>query len=345
MKPLSVTSFLEKSSVLPVLDVRSPSEHKEAHIPGAISFPLFSDEERARVGTSYKQEGKDQAVLLGLEIVGPRMSDMMRSALELAPGRQVLVHCWRGGMRSESVAWLLEKAGFTCFTLQGGYKAFRNHVLQSFERPLPVVILGGSTGSGKTAILQHLHRMGEQVLDLEGLAGHKGSAFGNLTGEQQPTTEQFHTLLYTHWHTFTPDRPVWIEDESFSIGSVRLPYPLWDQMKAAPCLAPDMPLSFRVRNLVEDYGQYDIELLAEACGRIRRKLGDLRYRQVTDDLQQGNLEGVAENLLQYYDKTYKKGLDKRPEVVSIPVDTRDPAANARAMQQAWHTYEHIHKAL
>lgn len=330
---------------MPLLDVRSPAEHQAGHIPGAMSFPLFSDEERVRVGTCYKQQGKDQAVLLGLEIIGPRLSHMVQKAIEAAPDRQIAVHCWRGGMRSESVAWMLEKAGFTCFLLQGGYKAYRNYVLEAFEKPMQVIIVGGSTGSGKTAILEKLHDMGEQVLDLEGLAGHKGSSFGNMAGTEQPTTEQFHSALFSRWDTFDPARPVWIEDESFSIGSVRLPYPLWEQMKPAPCLVPDMPRDFRILNLVDDYGDFPPGVLMQACERISRKLGAKRYQEVLDDLKAGKAEAVADNLLIYYDKTYKKGLERRPEVIRIPVDTRDPEANAKTLVQAWNEYKHLHKVL
>lgn len=341
MKPLSVHTFLEKADHWPVADVRSPAEHLEGHIPGAQSLPLFTDEERARVGTCYKQKGKDEAVLLGLDIIGPRMSDMVRQALTIAPDKKLLIHCWRGGMRSQSVAWLLERAGFTCHTLDGGYKAYRQHVLQAFEQPMPLLILGGGTGSGKTDILHQLKALGEQVIDLEGLAHHKGSAFGNLTSQEQPTTEQFHAALYDQWKHLDPDRTVWVEDESFSIGSCRLPYPLWEQMKSAPCIMPDLPMDVRVQILVNDYGQYDKKVLAEAIGKIQRKLGDKRYREALADLASGDLHAVAANLLQYYDKTYREGLAKKAEVLSLPLHTDDSRANAIALREAWYQYEVI----
>ncbi|MFA0963208.1 tRNA 2-selenouridine(34) synthase MnmH [Roseivirga sp. BDSF3-8] len=345
MRSLPVHLFLEKVETLPLIDVRSPAEYAAGHIPRARSLPLFSDEERARVGTCYKQKGKDEAVLLGLDLIGPRMSQLVRSALQVAPGRNLLIHCWRGGMRSESVAWLLEKAGFTCHTLQGGYKAYRNHVLQAYEQPMPLVIVSGGTGTGKTDILKELRRSGEQVIDLEGLANHKGSAFGNLDQHQQPTVEQFHANMHRVWESLDPARTVWIEDESFSIGQVRLPYPLWEQMKAAPCVVPEVPAPLRVQRLVEEYGQYDKQALAQACSRVSKKLGGTRYKKALADLEGGDLQSVAENLLLYYDKTYNEGIARREEVLRVPVDTADPAQNARAICEAWHTYKTLEDSL
>jgi tRNA 2-selenouridine synthase len=176
VKQLSVEEFLEKAQSLPIVDVRSPGEYDHAHIPGAVSIPLFDNDERALVGTKYKNAGKDSAVLLGLDLVGPKLAGFVKQSKKLNPQhKEVLVHCWRGGMRSGSFAWLLDTAGLTASTLVGGYKAYRNAVLSAFAEPRNLIILGGKTGSGKTDILKELARQGEQIIDLEGLAHHKGS--------------------------------------------------------------------------------------------------------------------------------------------------------------------------
>ena len=195
-----VEEFLDKAQTLPIIDVRSPGEYQHAHIPGAISIPLFDNDERAQVGTKYKNAGKDSAVLLGLSLVGPKLADFVKQSKKLNPqGKEVLVHCWRGGMRSSSFAWLLDTAGLTASTLVGGYKAYRNTVLSAFSEPHNLIILGGKTGSGKTDILKELARQGEQIIDLEGLANHKGSTYGAIGQAPQPATEQFENLVHQQW--------------------------------------------------------------------------------------------------------------------------------------------------
>ena len=176
---------------------------------------MFTDAERARVGTLYKQQGRDAAMLEGLRIVGPKMALIVEKARMLAPDGKIGVHCWRGGERSASVAWLLEKAGFIeVFTLQRGYKAFRELVLSSFSSPKKLMILGGYTGTGKTEMLALLREQGEQVVDLEGLARHMGSAYGGIGKGAQPTTEHFENLLWDELSKQDPHRTIWLEDES-----------------------------------------------------------------------------------------------------------------------------------
>src|SRR3989339_1355584 len=193
-KIISVAEFLKRGNSLPIIDVRSPGEYEHAHIPGALALPLFSNEERAEVGTIYKQRGRVQAVQKGLEFVGPKLKDFTKFALKLNSD-ELLIHCWRGGMRSSAMAWLLETVGINCSLLKDGYKAYRNHVLESFDLPYKILLLGGYTGSGKTEILSALKEAGEQVVDLEGLSNHKGSAFGALGQGIQPSSEQFENTL------------------------------------------------------------------------------------------------------------------------------------------------------
>src|SRR4029077_3168588 len=190
----------------PVLDVRSPGEYQHGHIPGAYSLSLFSDEERKIVGTAYKQESREKAIKLGLAFFGKKMVNMVEEVETLVANhkladtinskpRHVLVHCWRGGMRSAGVAWLLDLYGFTVYTLVGGYKAYRNWVLKQFDKEYNLHVLGGYTGSGKTQPIQQLARQGEIIIDLEKIANHKGSAFGNLERNPQPSQEMFENEL------------------------------------------------------------------------------------------------------------------------------------------------------
>src|SRR5437868_4963839 len=155
-KELDIQQFLTLAETIPMIDVRSPAEFEKGHIPGAINLPLFNNEERAIIGTLYKQKGKEQAVLAGLDIVGPKMSALVSESKKIAANNEVLVHCWRGGMRSGSFCWLLNTVGINASTLKKGYKGYRDHVLKSFEKNFQLIILGGETGSGKTEILKFI---------------------------------------------------------------------------------------------------------------------------------------------------------------------------------------------
>jgi tRNA 2-selenouridine synthase len=196
MKRTDIAEFLKLAEEIPVTDVRSPKEYEEGHIPGAINIPLFDDEERARVGTKYKKEGRIAAIMEGLDLSGPRMTEKLRKALQTAKNGKLLVHCWRGGMRSEAMAWLFSLSGIQTTVLEGGYKSYRHLVLDTLAAEREMIILGGMTGSSKTHILRHLKQQGRQVVDLESLANHKGSAFGALGQLPQPSTEQFANDLY-----------------------------------------------------------------------------------------------------------------------------------------------------
>jgi len=223
-KEIQIDLFLELSKTNPIIDVRSPGEYEHAHIPGALNLPLFSNEERAEIGTIYKQRGRVKAVQRGLEVVGPKLAGFAKFALALQ-SENILIHCWRGGMRSSSMAWLLETVGINCTLLTGGYKSYRSRVLTSFEKPLKIILLGGYTGSGKTDLIKLLKEQGEQVLDLEGLACHKGSAFGAIGQGEQPSSEQFENLLSLEMEALDGEKVVWIEDESRNVGKVFVPEP------------------------------------------------------------------------------------------------------------------------
>jgi tRNA 2-selenouridine synthase len=307
------TVFLSERVSRVVLDVRSPGEYRQGHIPGAISFPLFTDEERAAVGTMYKQVGKEEAMELGLRIVGPKMVDFVIQAKVLAPHRRLAVHCWRGGQRSGSMAWLFRQAGFEVITLEGGYKAYRHLVLDGLrETELKLIVLGGKTGSGKTKILHALRDMGAQIIDLEGLAHHKGSAFGFIGEAPQPTVEQFENALFEASLSLDQGARIWVENESRSIGRIYIPEGFWVKMKKAPLVIIEIPDAARIENLLSDYVLTDRTELETAFNKIARKLGGQHLKTALESLQAGDYAAAAQVALAYYDKTYLYGLDSSP---------------------------------
>lgn len=296
----------------PVVDVRSPGEYSRGHIPGAMSLPLFTDAERAAVGTAYTQQGRTPAVLLGLEFVGPRLKDLAEAGWAHQQGGELMVMCWRGGMRSGAVAWLLEQAGLAVSTLRGGYKAWRKAALASFAGPRPLVVVGGLTGSGKTEALHTLAQRGAQVIDLEAMAAHQGSSFGALGQPEPPTQEHFENLLAHAWLALDPAQPTWVEDESRNLGRLYLPDAFWHQLRCAPTLVLELPPSARIDYLVRSYGRFDPQALAEAIERLRKRLGGLRTQQALSALAAGDLPTTCALLLEYYDRTYAHGLAQRP---------------------------------
>ena len=306
---LPIADFLTAPGA--ILDVRSPAEYEQGRIPGAMSFPLFNNEERAQVGTCYKQQGRDEAVELGLSIVGPKLASFVARAKVLAPDRRVRVQCWRGGMRSGSMAWLLETAGFQVTVLDRGYKGFRHWVHAVLADPKPIVTLGGMTGSGKTLILQALREHGEHILDLEQLASHRGSSYGNLGLPPQPSTEQFENLIAMEWCELSSDHLVWIEAESRMIGTCRVPDTLFQQMVTAPVLQVERSRQERINLLLDGYGTVDREALLEATMRLQKRLGGDRTQQAVDFIQQGNLAAAINTVLDYYDKAYRYDLKRR----------------------------------
>ena len=310
---LAIQDFLTVAA--PLVDVRSPGEYEQGHIPGAVSYPLFTNEERAQVGTCYKQQGRDAAVELGFDLLGPKLGDMVRRAKAIAPYRRLRVHCWRGGMRSGGVAWGLEMAGFQVTTLQGGYKAYRQLAREVFSTPRQIIVLGGMTGTGKTQILHALADQGEQVLDLEGLANHRGSSFGNLDLPAQPSTEHFENLICDRLSQLDPTRPVWIEAESKRVGTCRVPNELFQQMDTAPTLEIVRPLEERLDILVEVYGETNREELIVATERIRKRLGGQRTQTAIEMIRQESPREVCKIVLDYYDRTYRYDLERRQQII------------------------------
>ena len=319
--PLNIRDFMDLANRFPVIDVRSPGEFKAGHMPFASNIPLFTDEERAKVGTIYKEVGREKAIEVGYEIVNPKRSRILstvKKLIELTPNTgdktpgTVLVHCWRGGMRSERFASFLNDNGFRTHTLIKGYKSYRQFVINSFETKRNIILLGGETGSGKTEILKKIKNKGENVIDLEGIANHKGSAFGSLGENPQPTQEQFENNLSQEFSRIGPEeKMIWLEDEARTIGFCHLPNPLWESMKSAPIIRVNIPKKERIERLVLDYGNYSKEALSSCILKIQKRLGPQHAKQALEELETGNLGSVADITLTYYDKAYNYNHEMR----------------------------------
>jgi tRNA 2-selenouridine synthase len=301
-------SFLDND--IPLIDVRSPGEYTKGHIPGAFSLPLFTDDERRQVGTTYKQVGSKEAFQLGLDMVGPKMSYFVQMGEKLSHQGQVKLYCWRGGKRSQSIGWLLQQAGLKVMVLCGGYRSYRQEAIKQLSEPAKLVVIGGHTGSGKTEILKRLQLLGEQVLDLEELANHRGSAFGGIGQPAQPSNEQFFNKIWEQWRQMDRARTIWVENESLCIGRVVVPEPLLAQMKKAPLLLLSAPMVLRVQYLLDLYGGQPKKEIESAISKISKKLGLLDTRQALYNLAEGDLTAVVNRLIQYYDKCYQYGLNR-----------------------------------
>ncbi len=376
---ITIDEFLLLAKTNPVLDVRSPGEYAHAHMPAAISLPLFNDEERAKVGTTYKQQSRENAIKIGLDFFGPNMRGMVEKVEEIVAGSglrvtslnksnklsssqtsnpklttpkletsnpkpetnnlhpltrkpaTILLHCWRGGMRSAAVAWLLDLYGFKVYTLIGGYKAYRNWVLNQFTKDYNFKIIGGYTGSGKTLLLHALAKENKSIIDLEGLAHHKGSALGALGNPPQPKQEMFENLLATQLaisnKAINISEPancqlptancIFFEDESQRIGNLQIPMPLWYSMRKAPVYFVDIPFEERLNYLTKEYGVHEKTGLVNAIMRIQKRLGGLETKNAINFLLENNFKESFRILLHYYDKWYAKGLYNRENAVDL----------------------------
>lgn len=308
---VSIEEFLSLRKELPVVDVRSEGEFEEGHIRKAINIPLLNNAERIAVGTDYKQKGQLEAIKTGFRLVGPRLLDIINEAEKVASAKELLVHCWRGGMRSNNFCQFVGMAGIKTHALKGGYKAYRHQALDSFKRPMNLILLTGCTGSGKSEVLRALRTQGEQVLDLENLANHKGSAFGGLLMPPQPTTEQFQNELFEEILTLDPTKRIWVEDESIAIGKIFLPPEFWQTMSQAPLVQMDVTKEVRIHRLVAEYGPADREEFLTIMSKIVKKLGGQHFNSAKDKLLQGDMASVIDILLTYYDKAYLQSIEKR----------------------------------
>lgn len=301
-----------------LIDVRSPGEYSHGHIPGAHHLPLFSDEERKIVGITYKTQGKRLAIEKGLQLV--QFSRIIEEIKHLNPPQSFTVYCARGGMRSSSMAWLLNLLGYNAQTMKGGYKSFRKWALAQFSIPYSLVVLGGETGSRKTKIIHQLSNISEKTIDLESLAHHRGSVFGGM--DNQPTQEQFENDLSIILHQ-QKDHRMWIENESERIGSVTIPHAFYQQMKEAPTIALQVPKEVRINECLNEYLNLGSKQLNIAIHRLQKRLGGLQTKKALAALEENNFRECCEILLQYYDKKYRYGMSlrKQEQVKIVPITT------------------------
>lgn len=326
-----IAAFLELADKIPVVDVRSPSEFNTGHIPGAFNIPLFDDAEREAVGIKYKKEGRTKAIITGLQLAGNSMHLKLEQALKVSKDGRLLVHCWRGGMRSEAMAWLFSLGDIESDILEGGYKSYRHFVLENLSANKNMIIMGGLTGSGKTHILKYLQGTGRQVVDLEGIANHKGSAFGSLGQLPQPSSEHFANLLFDQWKNTDQNQPVWLEDESRNIGTVFMPEEFYLNMQKNPAIVLLMDVKTRLPRLIEEYSCYSTDEIVASLMRINKRLGGDKTKEAVDAVINSDFAKAIEITLYYYDKAYLFGLKRKEgkDIFFINTDTDDIETNAR----------------
>jgi tRNA 2-selenouridine synthase len=321
---LDAKSFWRASRDGVVFDVRSPGEFKQGHLPGAVNLPLFDDAERAEVGTIFKNSGRRDAVIRGLGLVGPKMASLAKTARQFATkeSTSVFVHCWRGGMRSQSMHWLLSTIDLSPKILDGGYKAFRHLAHEEFKKSLPLQVISGLTGAGKTKVLLGLKKHGEAVIDLEGLANHRGSAFGAIGQNPQPTTEQFENNLFAELDRFHDPATIWVEDEGNRLGTVVVPPEFVRQLKSSPGIFLESSSRNRVEHLMHDYGDFAPDRLKESVNAIRKRLGFDIASQALKAIDSGQIATAIEIVLDYYDRTYLHAVSKspRPSMPNLNID-------------------------
>lgn len=310
IQSVDIQEFLELSKLIPIIDARSESEFESGHIPSAHNVPILNNEQRKIVGTLYKQNGRETAVFKGLEFLGPNMSARLKKGVKIALNGQVLVHCWRGGMRSEFFAFLLKFYGLQPVLLKGGYKTFRSKVHETFNNSLQIVVLGGRTGSGKTILLEKLRELGEQIIDLEQLANHRGSSFGGLGMDEHPSQEQFENDLFSCINKLDVTKIVWIEDESRTIGGIVIPEGIWSQMKSAQKIYLGRDFEERLDQIMTDYSAFSKVDLIHSMNRIGKRLGPQHVKKAIELLENGEIREAFKMALVYYDKAYTYSLEK-----------------------------------
>lgn len=312
-----------------IIDVRSPGEFARGHIPGAVNIPLFTDEERARVGTLYKQSGKEPAMEEGLKIAGVKFNEYLHLLKQARSDQPAIIHCWRGGKRSEAMQWLFNFNGWQVSRLHGGYKSYRQSLYDFFTNtPFQLKILGGPTGSGKTEVLYELQKRGEQIIDLEKIASHKGSAFGAIGENPQLTNEQFENNLYEAFLQLDTSVPIWLENESRHIGTNHIPEPLWKKMRSSTLYSIDVPVEIRIDRILKYYGtEQEVERLKYAFEKIKKRLGGLDHQLAFKALENNDLRTAALIALKYYDKAYTYQLEAWPAERVIAIDQCDDVSS------------------
>jgi tRNA 2-selenouridine synthase len=327
------------------LDVRSPAEFADDHLPGAVSCPVLDDAERARIGTLHAEAGAFEAKKVGAALVSRRIADILdRVAADKPRGWSPLVYCWRGGKRSGSLTHVLNEIGFPAVQLDGGYRTWRRHVvaqLASVPSTLRYRVVCGLTGSGKSRLLAALAEEGAQVLDLEALARHRGSLLGDLPGAPQPSQKAFETALLGRLATFDARSPVWVESESRKIGTLQVPDALLAAMRASPCVQVALPAAGRVALLREEYAHFvsDPDALSARLAHLVPLHGHDAIARWSAMAHAGDIDAlVAELLERHYDPTYSRAMTRNyagfaaaPRATPAGIDAPSWRALARSL--------------
>lgn len=321
MTNIDIEKLIDKINDYILVDVRSQLEYAKGNIPGSINIPLLNNDERKEIGTIYKQENKRKAIKRGLDFFGPKMRsiveelDHITGSINLSEPTKgkIAVYCWRGGMRSNIFAWLLEMYGYEVLVVRGGYKSYRNWCLKEFSKQRNCLLIGGYTGSGKTRILNAITGKKKiPFIDLEKIANHKGSAFGGIGLDAQPSQEYFENHIALSLYKFTCEfNYVVLEDESLRIGNVSIPQPLWEEMCKGKMIFLDVDFLLRLKNILSEYGPLDRSLLAAAIMRLQKKLGGLETKIALEHLLNKDFESCFNILLKYYDKLYLKSFNQK----------------------------------
>ena len=316
-----------------IIDVRSENEFAEDHIPGAINLPVLHNEERKTVGTIYKQVSSFEAKKLGASLVFKNVSEQIyQYFINKDPYYSPLIYCWRGGQRSQSLAVILSQIGWRVKVIEGGYKTYRNYVCQQLHK-LPLKfnyrVISGLTGTGKTSFLHFLKKEGYQVLDLEKIANHHGSLLGQKWEnalQMQPSQKYFDSLLLQEFNKFDPNKPIWIESESYKIGNVYLPGSLWKKMKLSPYYELLLSLDKRVALLLNEYSHLteNPEILKDKLQYLKSRYGHEKMSQWSDWIDKKAWQKLVEDLLiTHYDPAYRRSLKKMSQNITKKIELFD----------------------
>ncbi len=311
----------------PLIDVRSPSEYYKGNMPNSINIPIFDNEERAIIGTIYKEKGREKAVIEGLKFFEKKIEPLLDNLFKNIDSNKnnqlsIRVYCSRGGMRSQSIAWLLEKYKFTPITLKGGYKTYRRWILDSFSKKWNIVIIGGKTGTGKTRLLSLLENYKYQTIDLEGFACHRGSTFGGLGMKGQPSNEQFENRIAEKLYSFNCMHNIFVEAESANIGKCKIPHEFFNQMKTSRRIEILRSESNRLDELINTYSVFKKEALKECVLRIKKRLGPQRTKIALDSIDMEKWDLVCKSVLDYYDKCYEYEKVSKENIKSLDLTNK-----------------------
>ena len=317
-----------------LIDVRSPDEYYKGHIPNSINIPIFNNEERSIIGKKYKISGREIAVREGFKIIENKIDNLIKKFLlikkeflistreKFSYEKNIKIYCARGGMRSQSMFWLLEKFNYPCVTLNGGYKNYRNWVLSSFKNKHKLIVIGGKTGTRKTKILTKLKSLDYQILDFESLANHRGSSFGGLGMIEQPTNEQYENLISEDLDKFDKLKFIFVEAESPNIGKNRIPHELYNQMKNSKRIEIIRDERIRIDELVNTYSKYEKNDLKDSVLRISKRLGPQRTKSAIDSIDNEDWENVCKSVLDYYDRCYEYELKDKKDVKILNMELK-----------------------